>query len=266
MRLTEETVRAAVRAEATGYRPDRDAMLDRVTRTVLRDEVAGKRSPVRLRMAGAAVAMTALLGGGGIAQWALAADGDGQPVPPPPVVTASPSPTVTAPVVPDTSSPAPDTTSSSTPRPSRTTSPSLSPPAATTGQATPAGPAPITADGSVDPTNGDTQGNSVVTFTTTERLTAFQVEIKVTRTPELASRGGSRQVPGASVTTSVSEEPDALIYRFEMSSGDSVGPGTYTFFARYTYASGGRDATGDAYAITAVTESGARVNVPGDFE
>lgn len=105
----------------------------------------------------------------------------------------------------------------------------------------------------------------MVTIRTTQRLTALDVTIRVARTPELVSRGGSEQVPGASVTSTVTAEADALVYRFQLSSGDTLDPGTYVFYARYTFAEGGRDARADAYAATAVTESGATVNVTGSL-
>ncbi|MEV6347936.1 hypothetical protein [Actinoplanes sp. NPDC051851] len=265
MMLSEDELRAVLRAEAAAHQPNRAAMLDRLTRTAMRNEAARRRGP-RIRIAGAAVAVAAVVGGGGFAQWALAGGmgDDRTPPPPPPAVTASVAPAVTESAPPSAGastapSSAPATTSSSDRKPSRSASPSAS--------ATVAGPSqgPLWSDGSVD-VGGETQANSVVTIKTTERLTALEVIIRVTKTDGLASRGGSQQVPGASVNSSVTEEADALVYHFVLSSGDSVEPGTYTFFARYTYAEGGRDATADAYGATATSESGADLAVTGAFE
>ncbi|MEU4694606.1 hypothetical protein [Actinoplanes sp. NPDC023714] len=279
MRLIEDDLRAALRAESVRHRPDREAMLDRITQTAMRNQFARHRKVTpRLRISGAAVAVAAVLGGGGFAQWALAGDGTPPPIPPAPPapsvsVPASPSPSGEPSPSRASSPPARTSTATSTsPSPARSprsapASPSSPPPAAgaapadTPEDTTASG--PLWSDGSVDASGA--QGTGVVTIKTTERLTALDVTIRVARTPELVSRGGSRQVPGASVTTTVTEEPDAIVYRFVLSSGDTADPGTYAFHARYTYAEGGRDAGDDVYAATAVTESGATVTVSGAF-
>lgn len=235
MRDTE--VRRALRAEAAAHQPDRSAMLDRVTRTALRGDQPLRRPRTRWWAAGAAAAATAVLGGGGLAQWALAGEEAG-PGPTPIVTSAAPAPTRS--VVPPIAG-----------KPSRR-------PSATPAFRKPA----LWSDGSVDA--GDSQGASVVTIKTTERVDALRVTIRVARTPELVSRGGSRQVPGASVTTTVTEEPDALIYRFTLSGADSLPPGKYTFSARYTHAEGGRNAGDDAYAVDGSTASSS-LRATGDF-
>ncbi len=112
---------------------------------------------------------------------------------------------------------------------------------------------------------GKTQASSVVTIRTSETLTALDVTVRLARTAELVSRGGSQQVPGASVNSNVTEEADALVFHFTLSSGDTIEPGTYTFSARYTYAEGGRDAGADTYAVTATGGSGAALTAGGDF-
>ncbi|MBW6437786.1 hypothetical protein KZ829_29025 [Actinoplanes hulinensis] len=259
MTLIEPELRAALRAEAAAHRPDREAMLDRITRTAMRNQVA-KRP--RLRIAGAAVAVAAVLGGGGFAQWAVAGDGDPAPGPTPSVtVTAGPTPSgvASSSAIGPTGNPSsvPGRTPKSRP-PSRSPSPSV----ATSGVA-PAKSA-LWADGSVAP-DGDSQASSVVTVTTGERLTALEVTIRIAKTDGLTARGGSQQVPGASVTSTVTEEPGTAVYRFVLSSGDTLEPGTYTFYARYTHATGGRDANGDSYAATATTGANVTENVSGDF-
>ncbi|BCY05095.1 hypothetical protein L3i22_001830 [Actinoplanes sp. L3-i22] len=248
--LTDDELRALLRTEAGAHQPDRLAILSRVTQTAMRNEAARRRAP-RVRIAGAAAAVAAVIGGGGFAQWALAGGtGSNRPTPPPPpVVTASVAPAVTA---------------SAAPRPSTTTkshrpSPPASPSASVAAQS------PLWADGSVD-VGGKTQASSVVTIKASEPLTALQVTIRVAKTPELVGRGGSQQVPGASVNSSVTDENGALVYRFTLSSGDTLEPGTYTFFARYTYAEGGRDAGADTYAVAATSGSGAALTVSGTFD
>ncbi|WP_328464317.1 hypothetical protein OHA21_40460 [Actinoplanes sp. NBC_00393] len=262
MTLIEPELRAALRAEAAAHRPDREAMLDRITQTAMRNHLAKRKPAPRIRVAGAAVAVAAVLGGGGFAQWALAGDTEPRPQPV--------QPTVSVPVTPSPSEPAPTATPTTPPSVSstRTTanpSPSRSRPAPPSPSSAPAtASTPLKADGSIAP-DSDSQGSSVVTVRTTERLTALEVTVRVTRTPELVSRGGSQQVPGASVTSTVAEEADALVYRFVLSSGDTMEPGTYTFAARYTHAEGGRNADADAYAVVATTASGATVPVSGEF-
>lgn len=287
MRLIDDDLRAALRAEAVRHRPDREAMLDRITQTAMRNQQVRHRAAPRLRIGGAAVAVAAVLGGGGFAQWALAGDGAPPPPAPAPMVSvpmappASPSPSLAP------SQPASATTgASSKPRRSRSSvpaspaspgssasprssaspaSPASSAPAGVPPGAEPATRGPIWSDGSIDADSSDSQGTGVVTIRTAERLTALNVTIRVARTPDLVSRGSSQQVPGASVNSAVTEEPDAITYRFALSSGDTLDPGTYLFRARYTHAEGGRDADGDSYAATAVTSGGATVAVTGAF-
>ena len=270
MTLIDEELRAALRAEAAAHRPNREAMLDRITQTAMRNQVARNRPAPRLRITGAAVAVAAVLGGGGFARWAVAGDGEPRPEPgPTAVVTVAPAPAVpaspsaTAPYSPPSSSPS--RVARSRP-PGRSASPSAAVTTTITGGSSspPAGKAVLRADGSVVP-DGSSQGSSVVTVTTAERLTALEVTIRVARTPGLVARGGSQQVPGASVTSTVTEEPGTTVYRFVLSSKDTLQPGTYTFSARYTHPAGGRDANGDTYAASAATAGGAAPAVTGDF-
>ncbi|GAA1587585.1 hypothetical protein [Actinoplanes couchii] len=260
MTMVEGELRAALRAEAAKHRPDREAMLDRITRTAVRSR-RGKEPSPRLRMTGAAVAVAAVLGGGGFAQWALAGGGDPAPVPTP-VVTVDPSPSGRP--TPEKAAPSgtPGASASRTPKNRQSSRPPTSESPAAGNSSAPADPAvqgPLWSDGSVVP-GGDTQAGSVVTVKTTERVDALEVTIRLARTDGLVSRGGSQQVPGASVTSTVVEEADAIVFRFVLSSADHLEPGTYTFAARYTHAAGGRDANGDSYRATA-----AGVTVSGDF-
>ncbi|WP_436524768.1 hypothetical protein [Actinoplanes sp. HUAS TT8] len=258
MMLTDDELRAVLRAEAAAHQPDRAVILNRVTQTAMRNQAARRRAP-RVRIAGAAAAVAAVIGGGGFAQWALAGGtGSSRPTPPPPPVTATVAPSAAAS---ESAAPKPSrTTKSQSHRPSPSSSPSVSsaPPADTTAMG------PLWSDGSVD-VGGKTQASSVVTIKTSESLTALDVTIRVAKTAELVGRGGSQQVPGASVNSAVTEEAGALVYHFTLSSGDTIVPGTYTFFARYTYASGGRDAGADTYSAAATSGSGAQLTVSGTF-
>jgi hypothetical protein len=274
MKFSDDRLRAALRAEAASHRPDRDAMLDRITTAAMRDTgrrgagVIGSRGP-RFRMAAVVAAVVTVFGGGGVGTWALAGADDRDEAAPAPTVapvTTAPSPVNTDPV-----SLTPTTPATTAPSPSRTT-PSVRPttgkpsPTLTKGQPgnTRVAQGPLWSDGSIDPDSGDTQGASVVTLKTTEELTSLDVVIRVASTDGLTARGGTKQTPGASVTTTVVEERGAFLYRFTLSSADTLAPGTYTFTAKYTYPAGGRNAGGDTYEATAAAGS-APLNVYGNF-
>ncbi|MBW6436066.1 hypothetical protein KZ829_20185 [Actinoplanes hulinensis] len=256
MRLSDDGLRAALRSEAAAHQPDREAMLDRISTAAMQDS-GRRRTPrrgPRVRMATVVAAVVVLFGGGGIGTWALANSIDRDEATPAPTV---PSPEPTAPV-----SIAPATTK---PTPSRTTptrKPTPTPPAPTKAQpgGTRVEQGPLWSDGSVDPDSGDTSGASVVTLRTTAELRTLEVVIRVARTDGLTSRGGTKSTPGASVTTTVTEEPGAFLYRFTLASADTLAPGTYTFTAKYAHPSGGRDAGGDTYEATS-----GPLKVNGDF-
>ncbi|BBH64032.1 hypothetical protein ACTI_07170 [Actinoplanes sp. OR16] len=104
-----------------------------------------------------------------------------------------------------------------------------------------------------------------MTLKTTEELRALDVVIRVARTDGFVPRGATKRTPGGSVTTSVTEEGDAYLYRFTLSSADTLAPGEYTFTAKYTYPGEGRNAGADTYTITASTASRPALDVSGDF-
>ncbi|MDI6101360.1 hypothetical protein QLQ12_22345 [Actinoplanes sp. NEAU-A12] len=284
MRLSDDQLRAAMRAEAATHRPDRDAMLDRITRSAFQDtghgrcrSVTARRAP-RVRLSAVVAAVVIVFGGGGVGTWALAGADDRDEATPVPAVTtasasdsASASPAPSAPAQPATG--APETTRPSpgrTASPSRTTGPSATAtPSATLTRGQPGltrvSQGPLWSDGSIDPDSGDTQGASVVTLKTTEELTSLEVVIRVARTAGLVSRGGTKQTSGASVSTAVTEEPGAFLYRFTLASADTLAPGAYTFTAKYTYPAGGRNAGGDTYEAVATSAGGAGLDVYGNF-
>ena len=71
--------------------------------------------------------------------------------------------------------------------------------------------------------------------------------------------------PVGSVSVTVTEEPDTLVYRFVMSSTDTLAPGTYTFIAKYADPADSRDVGADTYEATATSASGAPLRLSGDF-
>ncbi|KUL21832.1 hypothetical protein [Actinoplanes awajinensis] len=290
MRLSDEQLRAALQAEAAAHQPDRDAMLARITSTAMNEPATAhrhtrRRNGPRLRLAivGALVALTG--GGGFAAQWALAgADGDDTdraiPVVSVPATTApsasSAPPTGAHPVKPSATGGATGKPGG-TGKPGTTTEPGT--PASTGATTVPptTGPTkgqpgntrveqgPLWSDGSIDPDSGDTQGAGVITLKTGERLTALTVTVRVARTTGLTSRGGAKSVPGASVTSNVTEQANALLYTFTLAPADEIAPGTYTFTAKYGYPAGGRNAGGDTYEAVATTAGGKSLDVYGNF-
>ncbi|MBB2942534.1 cytoskeletal protein RodZ [Actinoplanes lutulentus] len=275
MRLSDDELRAALRAEAAGHEPDREAMLDRIAMSataqpVTRRRAAGhapRRGP-KVRMAAAATAVVALFAGGGFANWALAGSNDAAPPAPAPVpaLTSAPQkePSATSSKEP---SEKPSKTPSRTPSsaapstaPSKTPATATPSPTLTKGQPgfTRTEQGPLWSDGSVV-----AEGSSVITLKSTEELTSLDVVIRVARTEGLVSRGATKQTPGGSVTASVTEEADALLYRFTLASADTLDPGTYTFTAKYTAAA--RNAGGDTYEVTASTASAPSLDVYGNF-
>jgi hypothetical protein len=271
MKFSDDQLRAVLRSEAATHRPDRDAMLDRITNAAMRDTGHGRRRTLpagrgpRFRMAAVAAAVVTVFGGGGVGTWALAGGDDRDEAGPAP--TVAPATTAPSPVSTDPVSLAPTTPASTKPAPSRTTPsarPTTAKPSPTPAKGQPGNTrvaqGPLWSDGSIDPDSGDTQGASIVTLKTTEELTSLDVVIRVARTDGLVARGGTKQTPGASVTTTVAEEPGAFLYRFTLSPADTLEPGTYTFTAKYTYPSGGRDAGGDTYEATS-----GPLNVYGNF-
>ncbi|GIF10107.1 hypothetical protein [Actinoplanes teichomyceticus] len=285
MRLSDEQLRAALRAEAAAHRPDREAMLARITAGAMTGPAAASRSArrrggPRLRLA-AVGALVALFGGGGFAaQWALAGDQRGDetaPAPTPTISTVAPSPstagpstapsaTGSRPTAPATTRPAtrtPGTTAATASAP--TTAPAVPAPAKGAPGNTRVEQGPLWSDGSIDPDSGDTRGGGVITLKTTEKLTALTVTVRVARTPGLTSRGGTKSVPGASVSVGVTERADALLYTFTLAPADEIAPGTYTFTAKYAYDAGGRNAGGDTYEAVATTAGGRSLDVYGNF-
>lgn len=276
--LSDDQLRSVLRSEASLHQPDRDAMLARITSAAMTDPAPARRSS-KLRLALVA-GLVALFGGGGFAaQWALAGDSGKQDDAIPPVVT---TPATTDPATLPSALTSPTNLASSAPqvKPSTVrppTSGSTTTPATKAPTNTPTNPikgapgntrveqGPLWSDGSIDPGSGDTQGASVITLKTSETLTALKVTVRVAKTPGLTSRGGTKSVPGASVTTGVTEQADALLYTFTLASADEVAPGTYTFTAKYTHDAGGRDAGGDTYEAVATTAGGQSLDVFGNF-
>ncbi|GAA3958912.1 hypothetical protein [Actinoplanes auranticolor] len=222
--LSEHELRTRLCAIAAEHQPDRTAMLHRIAEYRVGPPVAERRPGGRaVRLAGSALAVSIILGVGGMARWALA---DG----PEPGVTLA------------------ETVAAPRPTPSQET------------------PAALWADGSIDPDSDDADSRSDITVKVREPLRALEVTVRVAPTAGLAGHGGTHDVTGATIETTVVRERNALVYRFRLAAG-TLAAGTYVFTARYTYADeDGRDAGDDSYAVTATTAADAtELRLRGDF-
>jgi hypothetical protein len=264
----EDFLRAELRDAIDSRQPDRTAMLNRIAANR-----ADHHRPRRqaLRLAGSALAVTGVLGLGGVAQWALAGDTPLRPEPaaPPPAATATAAP---APSAPASLPPSAATTPSSRPPVSR--APSSGPPSASTAAAPPTPPAAPASPVRGHP--GDTQvvkgsmsstssiveaGHSQVVITAGADLTEFDLMIRVPLTPGLTPGAGTSDVPGVSV--SVEKRADALIYRYLLGAGRTIPAGTYVFDARY--GGGERNAAEDTYESYATSVERKRIHLYGNF-
>ena len=108
------------------------------------------------------------------------------------------------------------------------------------------------------------QGNLVLT--TTETVTALDVLVSVVRTDVVSNAGQWSSIPAEMLTMTVTEEKDALLYRFTLHEGATLAPGAYTFAAQYLHATGERDQDADSYgAIATGGDDGKKVEISGAF-
>jgi len=207
-----------------------------------------------LRLAGSALAVTAVLGIGGVAKWAVADDYDPPPVavaPPPvssPAAPASSLADATTTSKPTASSPAASASVSAKPTPS--SSPVRGHPGDTQ-----------VVKGSLSSSSHVADGESDVTITAGADLTEFEMTVRITKTPGLVAGSGTSST--GAVTVSVSQEGDALLYRYVLTAGQTVKAGTYSFGARY--GGGPRNAADDTYEAYATSVEHKRIHIYGNF-
>ncbi|BAL86194.1 hypothetical protein AMIS_9740 [Actinoplanes missouriensis 431] len=252
-----------LRQEADRHVPDRDAILTRVARR--RGEPArGRWAFLALRpvAAAASVVATLVVGVAGVkligdrpSGEVPAATGSSAPASPP--VSPSPSSSMS----PSASfSPSEQPPVTSTVRPHR--------PSATGGTAgTPAAPQWTPAAGYlssaavIDAHSNDNWAQGNLVLTTTETVTALDVVVSVARTDGVTSAGQWSSVPKEMLSMSVTEEKDALLYRFTLHEGATLAPGGYTFAAQYLHAAGRRDPGADIFgAIAAAGDRKVEIN------
>ncbi|MGW1012747.1 hypothetical protein ACWD4X_22255 [Streptomyces termitum] len=91
------------------------------------------------------------------------------------------------------------------------------------------------------------------------------VEIRVARAPGTAATGRWHTRPAEDFTTAVTEEPDALVYRWTLAPGRTLPPGTHTFAAQYAHAEGARTPAADTYTVALTAPGGGRTTLRGGF-
>ncbi|EKX64941.1 hypothetical protein Sipo8835_01135 [Streptomyces ipomoeae] len=107
-------------------------------------------------------------------------------------------------------------------------------------------------DGSVDSDTNDYWDQSTVTVKTTQSLTGLKVVVSIDQTGGVASTGVWSSL-GDKVTVSSAADSNQLAYVVTLKSGNTIGPGTYTFKFQYNHSQGRRDAGGDRYNVTATS-------------
>ena len=261
----EDFVRAELRQELAAHTPDRTAMLNRIAAN---RAGPGRRPRGRTwQLAGAGLAVTAVLGAGGMARWALTGDSDAaapRPAAPPPAVSgpAAPPSAATSPpsLSPASSSPAP---APSSPPPRAGSTPSPTAPVRGHPGDTKVEKGPLRSAGSVP-----AAGRSEVTLTSTAELTRLDLTIRLAPATDLTPRDARDDAPAGAVATSVRRAGDTLLYRFTLRAGRTLPAGTYVFAARYAGVPAGRDADDDtyeAYATATVDGENKRPHVYGNF-
>jgi hypothetical protein len=260
--MSSDEVLTALRAKAAAYQPDRAAILDLIHQgqatldSVQAPRVGHRRTAVRA--VGMAATMAAVLGSSVAVTWAAMSTGMLGTSSPEPVVTSAPpsrSPAAThGPVA---------TGRPTSPSPSRSSShASSSPPASPSSNGSQQG--FLRSSTAIDAASIDnwTQGN--VTVVTSETVTALEVTVRVVATPRVSSTGSWSTIRSENLVTAVEEQAGALVYRFTLKPGVSLGPGSYVFGVQYGHAVGGRDPSRDTYQVVA-TANGKQAEVNGGF-
>ncbi|KUL27318.1 hypothetical protein [Actinoplanes awajinensis] len=261
---------AVLRQEAERHLPDGDAMFDRINRQRFAGTPAPPARPLwsftGLRPMAAAFSVAATLVAGFTGIKLLTSD-DPERTPTATTGTASAAPT-SRPPLPVTTRPSPSAAGTSkhtttgggggpTGRPHASRSSSAAPPAFQPVSGF------VSSSGVINEYSTDTWGQSDVTITNTQQITALDLAISVARTAGVANTGNWSTVPGSMITITLTEEKDALIYRFTLKPGGVLAAGKYVFAAQYQQA-GKRDPGADLYgAVASAGEQ--RAEVTGAF-
>ncbi|BCJ44721.1 hypothetical protein GCM10010168_15340 [Actinoplanes ianthinogenes] len=255
---------AVLRQEAERHVPDGEAMFDRINRQrFAAAPVRASRPFLRLtgfRPVAAAASVVATLVAGFTGMRILTAD-EPDRTPTATTGTASVAPTTRPPLptgIPSSPAGKPKHTGgTATPHAGRTT-------------ATPATPSHqpisgfVSTTGVINSHSTPTWAQSDVTLTAAKQVTALDLAISVARTDGLRSTGRWSTIPAEMMTITVTEEKDALIYRFTLRPGGTLAAGSYVFAAQYEHASGKRALGADLYGAF-VSAGDQKVEVTGAF-
>jgi hypothetical protein len=253
--MSSNWVRAALRAEAAAYQPDRTAILARVERGQAAVDLAraprfGRRRAT-VRMAGIGMAVAAVLGLSVAVTWAAVGTD----------VLRGPSHGPMMAPAPPGDSPAPVQRAAPASRaPSGTQAP-RSPAASPSTRGAQQG--FLRSSGAIDANSIDNWSQGSVTVVTSDTVTALEVTVRIAGSPNLASTGAWSSVLVEFLVTAIERQPHELVYRFTLKPGVTLAPGTYVFAVQYNHAAG-RDPGRDTYHAVATTK-GARAEVGGGF-
>ncbi|HEY0002289.1 MAG TPA: hypothetical protein VGB74_17700 [Actinoplanes sp.] len=281
----ERDLRDALRAEAGRHHPDSAAIWDRIDqgrigarshRMVRFADLFPRLGDGMLRPAATAAAVAAVLIAG-VTGTRLAnrspepgRQAAGQQLPATPSPGGSTTPSAPRPI----GGPPAATQRPTAPTPSRSASPTPSESSAHSARPSPAAPGGNDSDVPIrdDYLSATAVRNSHsisswtqddLTLGTTETITALDVTIKVAVTPGVADTGHWTSIPVQMVTTSMTMQGEALVYRFTLKPGATLAPGNYTFAAQFNHSTDARPATVDTY--TAKTTAGRGADIAGHF-
>ncbi|MEV8588914.1 hypothetical protein [Streptomyces sp. NPDC051180] len=121
------------------------------------------------------------------------------------------------------------------------------------------------AAGTVDPGSNRWWAQGDLALTTESPVSGLTVEVRVARTPGVVSTGHWQTRPTGDFTVTVTERPDALVYRWTLRPGRDVPPGPHVFAAQYNHAEGTRDPSADTYTAVLTGADGGVTTLRGAF-
>nr|WSX48523.1 hypothetical protein OG409_05940 [Streptomyces sp. NBC_00974] len=259
-----EELTGRLRTAAEAHQPDRARILARVERGMSgapdrHRESSGARPWPRVALASLAAA--GLLAGGGFAVAAIVQSPPARPdVPATPAAPSAPWTPHATPSAPTTGGPtAPDRPSSTSPSPEASGGTSSARPGSAHVQD-----GPLWSAGSLDASSNTYWAQSNMTLKTTQPLTAFTVELRITQTGGVQSTGNWRTLPADDFTVTVQHEGGSVVYRWILKPGRTVPAGQHVFAGQYNHAAGERETKHDGYRVDATGPRGA-VSVWGGF-
>jgi hypothetical protein len=149
------------------------------------------------------------------------------------------------------------------PPPSVPGSNSATPSGADSATGVPQNSGPLQSDGVVGANSDDFWEQSNVVLTTQKEVTSLTVELRIATAHGEKYSQSWTTASQTQVRTSV--EDGYLVYRWTLTSGQTIPPGSYTFAGQFTHDEGESGTEGDSYTVTAGFASGSPVTVAGQF-